>query len=274
MAFTVQSRLPFDSSGLQRWFLLNRGRLLVKDTGPDLLQPYFEEIEAFRHRIIRKEYLGRSDGIDWYAADVSDEIETESGGALQPLRQLFGRIDTDTLLMAGLANQLIHWSQTHQYCGRCGGRTRNKTDERAKYCPSCDLNNYPRISPAVIVAVTRGNRLLLARSRRARGSFHSVLAGFVEPAETLEDCVKREVFEEVGIRVNNIRYFGSQPWPFPDALMVAFTAEYADGEIRVDPSEIMDAGWFTAEELPANIPTKVSIARRLIEWFRERPPGD
>ena len=143
---------------------------------------------------------------------------------------------------------------------------RAKTDERAKICLKCGLINYPRISPAIIVAVVKKNQILLARSERFPTGFYSVLAGFVEPGETFEDCVKREVKEEVGLDVKNIRYFGSQPWPFPDSLMVGFTADYDGGKILIDKTEIKDAGWFTAHDLP-QIPGKISIARRLIDWF-------
>ncbi len=168
--------------------------------------------------------------------------------------------------IAGRANQLLYWHQTHQYCGRCGHVTQDKTDERAKRCPQCKQINYPRLSPAVIVAILKDNQILLARNRRFKLPFYSVLAGFVEPGESLEECVKREIKEEVGITVKNIRYFGSQPWPFPDSLMIAFVAEYAAGEIVVDRLEIMDAGWFSKENLP-NIPPSISIARQLIDWF-------
>jgi NAD+ diphosphatase len=130
------------------------------------------------------------------------------------------------------------------------------------------LINYPRLSPAIIVAVCRDDRLLLAQNKRFRSGYYSVLAGFVEPGETLEECVKREVFEEVNIRVKNIRYFGSQPWPFPNSLMVGFTAEYAGGEIDENKSEIVEADWFTADNLP-RIPPQITIARWLIDWFRD-----
>ena len=127
---------------------------------------------------------------------------------------------------------------------------------------------FPRISPAVIVLVERDGQVLLARSPRFTANFYSVLAGFVEPGETLEDTVHREIEEEVGIKIRNVRYFGSQPWPFPDSLMIGFTAEYESGEIRIDKAEISEAGWFYPENLPA-IPGKISIARRLIDWFIE-----
>jgi NAD+ diphosphatase len=131
------------------------------------------------------------------------------------------------------------------------------------------LLNYPRLSPAVIVAVERGNRILLARARRFTAAMYSVIAGFVEPGETLEECVRREVMEETGIRIRAIRYFGSQPWPFPDSLMIGFTAEYESGELLIDGTELVDAGWFAAGELPT-IPGPISIARRLIDAFAAR----
>ena len=138
--------------------------------------------------------------------------------------------------------------------------------ERAKLCPACGLTTYPRISPAIIVAVTKGDTLLLARGHRHPPGFYSVLAGFVEPGETLEETVRREVREEVSLEVDDIRYFGSQPWPFPDSLMVAFTASYASGEITLEELEIADAGWYTAANLPL-VPPPISIARSLIDAF-------
>jgi NAD+ diphosphatase len=136
----------------------------------------------------------------------------------------------------------------------------------ARQCHACGLTLFPRISPAVIVLVERSGKALLARSSRFQEELYSVIAGFVEPGETLEETVRREVKEETGIDTKNIRYFGSQPWPFPDSLMIAFTARYAGGEIKVDNEEILDAAWFSADQLPT-IPGKISIARALIDWF-------
>jgi NAD+ diphosphatase len=172
----------------------------------------------------------------------------------------------DLIWIAGRANQLVQWNRSHQYCGACGHPTENTSEERAKICPGCGLINYPRISPAVIVAVLKDNQILLANNKRFKTGYYSVLAGFVEPGENLEECVQREVFEEVGITLKNIRYFGSQPWPFPNSLMVAFTAEYAAGEINVSRSEIADAAWFSADSLPS-IPPGFTIARQLIDWY-------
>ena len=133
------------------------------------------------------------------------------------------------------------------------------------------MKHFPRLAPAVIVAVTKGDKILLAHSSEWRGKLYSVLAGFVEPGETFEECVEREIMEEVGIKVKNIRYFGSRPWPFPHSLMVGFTAEYESGEITIDQVEITDAQWFTSDNLPL-VPGKISIARQLIDWFVETNP--
>ena len=140
--------------------------------------------------------------------------------------------------------------------------------ERAQVCPQCGLTAFPRLSPAIIVCIRRGEQILLARNHRFPPGRFSVLAGFVEPGETLEEAVAREVREEVGIRVRDIRYFGSQPWPFPNSLMLGFTAEYAEGELVVDESELAEAHWFTRDNLP-DLPPPISIARRLIEDFLE-----
>ena len=151
-----------------------------------------------------------------------------------------------------------------------------KTDERAKLCPACGLVSFPRVAPAIIVAVVRDGTILLARARRFPTVMYSVIAGFVEPGESLEQCVHREVREEVGVAVRGLRYFASQPWPFPHSLMVAFTAQHAGGEIRVDEREITEAGWYPPDRLP-RIPDSISVARRLIDWFvqthRRGDPG-
>ncbi len=144
-----------------------------------------------------------------------------------------------------------------------------KMTERAKRCPQCGFLYFPRLAPAIIVLIERGDQLLMARSHRFAPGVYSVLAGFVEPGESLEEAVVREVKEEVGISIKDIRYFGSQPWPFPHSLMVGFTATYAGGDISVDPTELEDAGWFTVDSIPP-LPGKLSIARKLIDRFIEK----
>jgi NAD+ diphosphatase len=179
---------------------------------------------------------------------------------------MFSVLPDELFWIAGRALQITTWDLTSRYCGRCGHPMEKSEIERAKVCPACGFKSFPKISPAVIVAVTKENRILLARAYRFPVKIYSVIAGFVEPGETLEECIKREIEEEVGIQVKNIQYFGSQPWPFPNSLMIAFTAEYASGTLQIDDEEIMDAGWYAADGLPP-VPDKISIARRLIDWF-------
>jgi NAD+ diphosphatase len=188
------------------------------------------------------------------------------------LRDLFGGVSEEVFGYAGRATQIVDWAKTHRFCGRCGALTERVAGERCMRCPSCSHLAYPRITPAIIVLVRRGDEALLARGARFPLPFYSTLAGFSEVGESLEETLAREVREEVGVEVKNIRYFGSQPWPFPNSLMVGFLAEWAGGEIRIDGKEILDAHWYRADALPT-IPPKISIARRLIDAWVEDVRG-
>jgi NAD+ diphosphatase len=187
----------------------------------------------------------------------------------QGLRGLYAQLTEEEFGVAGRAVQIATFAVTHRFCGSCGQPALRDGIERCVRCQHCDLVFYPRVSPAIIVLVRRGEQALLARSGRFTTGFYSTLAGFVEPGESLEQTLGREVFEEVGIQVDNIRYFGSQPWPFPHSLMVAFTADYAGGELRPDGVEIEEARWFDPEELP-KLPGSISISRRLIDTVAGR----
>jgi NAD+ diphosphatase len=218
-------------------------------------------------------FVGLVAGEAWWAVDVPDGRDPSDGAALD-LFGYHGRAADHEWLAAGRAVQLVEWARTHRFCGRCGTRTELAINERAMRCPSCGLLAFPRVAPAMITLVTRGapgadQRALLARGVQWRAPMYSCLAGFVEPGESLEAAVIREVSEEVGIGVRNPVYQGSQPWPFPHSLMIGFRAEYAGGEIVCDPTEIADAGWYRRHELPT-IPPGISIARRLIDaWVAE-----
>lgn len=207
--------------------------------------------------------VGQWQGHNCYAVDFKILPDTIAG-ELIPVRSLFGVAGEEAFFLAGRATQLLDWHKNHQFCGRCGTAKEMKSDEFAMSCPSCGLIAYPRLSPAVMVLIERGNELLLARSPHFKPGVFSALAGFVEPGETLEQCAIREVREEVGVEITNLRYFKSQPWPFPNSLMLAFFADYAGGEINPDPTEIEAAGWFSKDELP-RLPDQVSIARHLID---------
>lgn len=218
-------------------------------------------------------FLGRLDGRPCWAVDADDHTDGADGadGAdYENLMALWGSVDETTWVVAGRAVQLVEWARTHRFCGRCGEPTEETPGERARRCPACGLLAFPRLAPAVIVLVERDDgRALLARNSRFPSSMYSCLAGFVEPGETLEQAVEREIREEVGIEVGDLRYMGSQPWPFPHSLMLGFTARWKSGEIQVDGKEIADARWFAPDDLPS-IPPRMSIARHLIDGWLSR----
>jgi NAD+ diphosphatase len=216
----------------------------------------------------RAHYLGQNAGQDCFAL-ASGSLQPEPPWSVEGLRGLYARLDEVLFGVAGRALQIVHFAEVHRFCGRCGTPTVRDPVERCVRCPKCELTAYPRISPAIIVLVRRGAEALLAHSGRVSTGFYSTLAGFVEPGESLEETLRREVREEVGIEISDLRYFGSQPWPFPHSLMVGFVAQHAGGEIVVDGDEIKDARWFRADELPL-VPPKLSIARKLIDaWVSE-----
>jgi len=255
-------------SGNIYWFVFNSGKLLVKIDKDNTSIPFVKTIEELNIVALRTQYLGTLDGQPCYSVEVSSDVKDPKGMCFIDLRSLYGSIDEDIFILAGRALQIVTWDQTHQYCGRCGTHAETIQGERAKRCPKCGLINYPRISPAVITAILKDNKILLAHNSGFKGNMHSLIAGFLEPGETLEECVEREIMEEVGIQVKNIKYFGSQPWPFPNSMMIGYIAEYASGEILVDGVEITEAGWFATDNLP-ELPSRMSIARKLIDWYIE-----
>ncbi len=208
-------------------------------------------------------YLGDLEGAACVAVPLADDAAEPEGWRYAGLRSLFFKLPEPLLAIAARAFQVVEWDRTHRFCGRCGTPTRDKHGERAKECPACGYVAYPRVTPAMMVLVTRGRELLLARAPRFPPGMYSALAGFVEPGETIEDCIRREVREEVGIEVTDIRYFASQSWAFPHSLMIAYNAEYAGGELVPDPAEIEEAKWFAWDAVP-ELPPSVSISRRLI----------
>jgi NAD+ diphosphatase len=245
------------------WFAFHEGRMLVVAAGEELAIPRCTKLAELGLEPARVQFLGTLDGEPAFAAEIAAP-NTPEGMVWQGLRTLFGRFDEVLVGVASRASQVLEWDRTHQYCGRCGTPTVVRSDERARNCPQCRLSVYPRINPAIMVLITDGRRILLARKPAFPQNRFSALAGFVEAGESLEETVAREAYEEVGVAVKNVRYFGSQSWPFPNSLMIAFTAEYAGGEVRPDGVEIEEARWFEPEELP-NVPDRISISRWLID---------
>jgi NAD+ diphosphatase len=257
------------------WFLFEANRLLVLVRDGVIQVPEWDDPSRFGLRVTETHYLGCLGGRACKAGVLATEADLPGGTRLEELRRLAGRLPAALYTAAGYGLQLTRWGASRRFCSRCGRPLEDRREERARECPVCAWVEYPVMPPAVIVAVTRGERLLLARARRFPGRLFSVLAGYVEAGESLEACVRREVREEVGLTIRRLRYVGSQPWPFSGALMAGFTAEYAAGRLCVDGEEIVEADWFAAGRLPA-IPEPPSLARRLIDAFvrrqARRPP--
>lgn len=261
------------SDGKGLWFIFSRGALLCREADGCYSVPVFESLKEAGAETGTPLYLGKADSLNCWtaeaeAADTSfPENKVLPGLKFVNLRETYHHLGDEMFALACRALQLCSWKSSWNFCPACGATLNDSSVERAMVCPSCSKNYYPVISPAIIVAVTKGRRILLARNNRHRGfKRFSILAGFVEAGESLEETVMREVEEEVGIKVKNIKYFGSQSWPFPHSLMIGFTAEHESGEIRVDGDEIGEAAWFRADELP-DIPPYGSISRVLIDNF-------
>jgi NAD+ diphosphatase len=207
-------------------------------------------------------YLGHRGSVACYAVEVPGDLP--EGLAYSGVRELAGLIPDEELAVAGLAVQIIDYDRNTRFCGRCGTATEPVRTERARVCPSCHRVMYPRLSPAIVVLVRKNDAILMVRGTRAPPGRYSLVAGFVEPGETIEHAVHREVHEETGIAIKNLRYRTSEPWPFPDSLMLAFVAEYDGGEVAPDGVEVESAVWFDRDHLP-DLPPKLSITRALID---------
>ena len=245
-----------------RTFVFRGGELLLRESDFALPDPAVVKAlpvaagNVFPVGVYGKEYCAST----WVAHDT----QPPAGFMFKGLRSLFGRLDEETLAIAGRAFQIVDWARNHRFCGACGQPMARIEGERAMKC-ACGHTAYPRIAPAMMVLVRKADAILLARNVAVpAGGRMSALAGFLEPGESVEEAVHREVHEEVGLFVKDLRYFGSQSWPFPGSLMIAFTAEYAGGDIRVDPAEIAEARWFGSGDPLPELPPPQSISRALI----------
>jgi NAD+ diphosphatase len=249
------------------WFAVRGRQVLVTH---DFQLKTQEKLSDIGLEPVRTQYLGALDDLHCFSAELHGETPAPEGFRFADLRTLLGHFDDWLHALAGRAVQIVEWERTHQYCGACGEPTQHFPNERARRCEACDQVFYPRLAPAMIVAVERGDEILLGRSPHFPPGIYSVLAGFVEPGESLEEAVAREVREEAGIEVTDVRYFGSQPWPFPNSLMIGFTARYASGEVEPDGVEMEDAAFFAYDDLPKTFPGNISISQWLMNDFVAR----
>ncbi|MEM1153872.1 MAG: NAD(+) diphosphatase [Pseudomonadota bacterium] len=243
------------------------GELLSDMRSNDVCLIADAQVTAGGWQIVRQQFMGFWHELPCFALEIDESHE------LDPLQyqrgnlyQILGRVDEQLFALAGRAAQLLDWERDHQYCGRCGIEMQVDPVERAMRCAPCNISHFPKIAPCVIVLVTRGDELLLARNVNFPRPMYSTLAGFIEAGETAEDTLAREVREEVGVEIENIRYFHSQSWPFPNQLMLGFFADHAGGDIVCDQVEIADAQWFHFRDLPM-IPPASSVAGRLIRHY-------
>jgi NAD+ diphosphatase len=262
-----------DPTGDEPLVFAFRGRDLVVLRGDAPHVPTASEWASLGLTPVRENAAGTVEGRRCQAVELADQAALPDGAQAMGLRAVWFALGETAFRRAGRAVQVMEWDRSHQFCGRCGGPTERVPGELARRCSRCGISFHPRLSPAVIVLVERGDQALLGRNARFPVGMYSTLAGFVEAGETLEEAVAREVREEAGIEVRDVRYFGSQPWPFPDSLMIGFTAQHASGEITPDPAELSDAGWFSADALPP-VPPRLSIARQLIDAWVRRRGGD
>jgi len=208
--------------------------------------------------------VGTWHGRQLIALTLSNDVQPQPPFVSEPFNSTRENIDIQTLTLAGLGKQMLHWERQSSHCPRCGDTTGNVAGSWGKRCRSCNYEQYPHIHPCSIILVKRGNELLLTRKAEWPAGRYSLVAGFLEFGESLEECAVREVREETGIEICNLRYIGSQNWPFPSQLMAGFVAEYAGGEIKIDADELEDARWFPSDALPS-LPTRRSIARYIID---------
>lgn len=251
------------------WLGFRGHELLLTDS---LEPPTGDALSALCSLPRRVLQIGEHLGLPCFAAELPPEATAPAGSTFTPLRRLNEQLPHALQRLAARGLELLEWDRTHQFCGACGSPTRPAEGAMVRRCanPDCRREHYPRVSPVVIMAVEDGERILLGRSPHFAPGLYSTLAGFVDAGESAEEAIEREIFEETALKVRRIRYFASQPWPFPHSLMLGFQADYAGGEIRCAPGEIEDAAFFPVDALPAVLPGPSTIAHWLIRDFCQR----
>lgn len=247
------------------WFIFFNDQLLLQKKGETYTIPYSINPPVPVKNVLEVNLLE-----DMPACTASVETPLEETAEYLPmgLRASYDYLDPILHKIAGKAYELIYWDLHSRFCPSCGTKTVMQTTI-SKQCPNCKYEIYPVVSPAILVLIRKGDAILLVHARNFRGSFYGLVAGFLETGETLEECVRREVMEETGLEINNITYFGNQPWPYPSNLMVGFIADYVSGTIRLQDEELSEGAFFTKDNLP-ELPRKLSLARKMIDWWLEQ----
>jgi NAD+ diphosphatase len=274
LSFVYGVVAPSSFEGDALLYAVRRGEILVADASDGAASiPHGAGPRAIADLGIHVEstqFLGALDGAPCFAMSVADDASAPPGYRFAGLRALYDKLPEADFAIAGTASQIAYWDRLHRFCSRCASPLAPKAVERAKRCEACAVDYFPRVQPAVIVLVHDGPRILMARSPGFPQRWYALVAGFVEPGETFEECAKREVREETGVAIDEVRYFGSQPWAFPHQVMVGFFARWIGGDVVIDRTELEDARWFEARAMPP-LPPAISIARRMIDaWLDEQ----
>lgn len=251
----------------ENWFIFQAEHLLLIKSENHYQLPAAVTLTLLKANLLRQHYLGHLNNVDCYCAEIDNTATLPPDVEPVLLRKAFEILGEDWYAATAKAYSVINWDKTHQFCSRCGHATVHRLGTFERVCSVCHFSLYPRISPSIIVRISKEDQILMARSPHFTPGAYGLIAGFVEVGESAEDAVHREVKEEVTIEIKNLRYFGSQSWPFPDSLMLGFTADYARGEINIDTNEIEAAGWYRYDKLPGRPSSHMSIASRLIDDF-------
>ena len=250
------------------WFVFYKDQLLLekKENGTFAL-PYGEIPPITIKEKTTVHTITTLEGKTCKSFSLSSPFEESAQYVMTGLRASYDYLPLSHYQAAGKAHEILHWDRNSRFCSACGTPMEQQTPIMKK-CPECGNEMYPPVSTAIIVLIRKGKEILLVHARNFRGTFHGLVAGFLETGETLEQCVEREVMEETRLKVKNITYFGSQPWPYPSGLMVGFIADYESGEIKLQADELSSGAFYSKDNLP-EIPRKLSIARKLIDWWLE-----
>lgn len=251
----------------QYWFIFHEDRIVTNRRGAAFKLLNVNDIQHIKPLLERQHKLGQFESFDAFCAEISRAHHIQQPLEAISFKRALDVIGEDWYSIATKAYAIINWDKNHQFCGRCGASTIQTPGTFERICTQCTQPFYPRISPSVVVRIRKGDEILMARSHHFVPGAYGLIAGFVEAGESLEETVHREVLEEVNIKVNNLQYYSSQAWPFPDSLMVGFTADYASGELIIDSNEIETASWYRYDQLPGRPSTHISISSKLIDDF-------